>query len=70
MSLELTDTEIERIRIECKDEKTRFIEVFKKWQKNGNPSFTWNSLVNVLLSPSVNEKKLAEDISEKFCSTV
>jgi len=69
LNLELTYADIDRVRIDFNDEERRFMEVLNKWQKNGYPSFTWNTLVQVLLSPSVNEHQLAEKICDKFCRT-
>ena len=66
LNLELSYTDIDRIRIDFNDEERRFMEVLNKWQKNGNPSFTWNTLVQVLQSPTVNEHQLAEKIRDKF----
>ena len=66
LNLEVSPTDIERIRINYQHEEARFMEVLNKWQKLGNPSFTWNTLVQVLKSPTVQEFTLATTIEEKF----
>ena len=70
LNLEISLTDIERIRINCQDEEARFMEVLNKWQKRCNPSFTWNTLVQVLKSPTVKEFTLATTIEEKFIPLV
>ena len=70
LKLEISLTDIERIRINCQDEEARFMEVLNKWQKLCNPSFTWNTLVQVLKSPNVQEFTLATTIEEKFIPLV
>ena len=64
--LGICPTDIERIRIDCQDEESRFQEVLTKWQRLGQPPFTWNTLVQVLKSPTVQEFTLATVIEEQF----
>ena len=46
-----------------------FAEVFDHWQKNPTPQrpFCWDTVVQVLKSPAVNEPVLARNISQQFC---
>ena len=70
LNLEVSPTDIERIKINYQDEEARFMEVLNKWQKRCNPSFTWNTLAQVLKSPTVQEFTLANTIEEKFIPLV
>ena len=43
----------------------RFSEVISYWLKNSK-AVSWDSLITALESPSVNEKKLASELREKY----
>ena len=66
--LELTAVDLDRIKIDCRDEEIRFRGVLNIWKKHGYPPFTWNSIVDVLKSPLVEEHVLAERLATKHCS--
>ncbi len=66
LQLEISMADIERIKIDHNTEKERFGAIFDKWKRTAVPCFTWNTLVNILNSPSVQEHKLAEDIRNKY----
>ena len=70
LNLEVSPTDVERIRINCQDEEAHFMEVLNKWQKRCNPHFTWNTLVQVLKSPTVQEFTIATVIEEKLMPLV
>ena len=67
LSLEMPT--IHTIETEAQRNRDRFIEVFDYWQKNPTPHrpFCWDTVVEVLKSPAVNEPDLAEKISQDFC---
>ena len=46
-------------RHDCKE---CFNKVFSTWKRNGSPPYTWETVIDVLESPSVNEKELAQSI--------
>lgn len=67
VQLELTPTEIERIEIENpRDIYECFSQVFTRWSKSPKVRYCWSSIVTALSAPSVNEKRLACIISEKY----
>jgi len=66
--LGLTAVELERIGIEKLDEINRFTEVLYTWKKRGNPSITWNTVIDVLRSPLIQEQVLAKTLHSKYCS--
>ena len=68
VSLELTAVDLDRIQKDCSDEESRFMKVLTTWEKRGNPPFTWNTIVDVLKSPLVNENVLAKKLFSKYCS--
>ena len=68
VSLGLTAVDLDRIQKDCSEEKSRFIKVLTTWEKRGNPSFTWNTIVDVLRSRLVNENVLAKKLFSKYCS--
>ena len=39
-----------------------FIQVFSTWKRNSSPPYTWETVINVLESRSINERSLAEEI--------
>ena len=45
----------------------RFMSILDMWERSSSLPFTWNTLVNVLKSPSVNEKVLAKELERVFC---
>ena len=54
----------------CRDKHDsfdRFMSILDMWERSSCPPFTWNTLVNVLKSPSVNEKELAKQLEREFC---
>ncbi len=68
LQLEINPADIDRIKNDHSTEEECFRAIIYKWQKNTVPSFTWNSLVNVLKSPIVQELNLAASIKEKYIS--
>ena len=43
-----------------------YLEVFTLWKDEGEPPFTWDTILHVLMSPNVNLHTLAEHIIEKI----
>ena len=41
-----------------------FMSTFSYWEKKQSPPFTWDTVLEVLQSPSVGEKKMAEDLKQ------
>ena len=56
--------DIERKKSETED---RLREMLKQWLSSISPHPTWSGLVQALLSAPVGEKRLAEEIREKYC---
>ena len=67
-NLELSLTDLERTNIDCPDEKSRFEDVLAKWQKSENLPFTWNTIIEVLNGPLVQENVLARELMDKYIS--
>ena len=40
--------------------------VFTKWRRNHHPPYTWKTILNVLASNVVGQKRLADDITHKL----
>ena len=40
--------------------------VFTKWRRNHHPPYTWKTILNVLASNVVSQKRLANDIAQKL----
>ncbi len=47
----------------------RFSLVFSTWKNNGTPEYSWETMIEVLKSPSVKAIRLAQELNEKFTST-
>ena len=44
-----------------------FMSAFSYWEKAQSPPFTWETVIEVLQSPAMGEKKMAEDLKQ-HCS--
>ena len=55
---------IRRDKHECFEQ---FMAILDIWERSSSPPFTWNTLVSVLKSSSVNEKVLAKELEREFC---
>ena len=63
VQLEIEDAQLKSIRSSCEtDQQLCFMEVFDHWKGNGNPPYTWTTIINVLKTPSVCEEKVARDL--------
>ncbi|CAI8020195.1 hypothetical protein GBAR_LOCUS12076, partial [Geodia barretti] len=45
----------------------QFMAILDIWERSSSPPFTWNTLVSVLKSQSVNENALARELEREFC---
>lgn len=66
ISLEVSLTDVERINVDFQTEETRLVQIFDKWNRKLFPPFTWNTIVEVLKSPTVGELSLADKIQRKY----
>ena len=65
--LGLSHEDIKEIEINKRgDIRAQVMEVFSCWKKSGNP-YTWEFLIEALMSESVNEKRLANELQQCFC---
>ncbi|CAI8020168.1 hypothetical protein GBAR_LOCUS12066 [Geodia barretti] len=55
---------VRRDKRECFEQFTAILDI---WERSSSPPFTWNTLVSVLKSPSVNENALARELEREFC---
>ena len=51
------------------DHEQCFIKLFSSWKSKGSPPYTWETVVDVLESPGVNEKELAKSIRKQCCGS-
>ena len=47
-----------------KPDQDRFVQVFRSWERRGTPELSWRTVVNILESPLMNEKRLATRVRE------
>ena len=66
LKLQLSISDLEKIVVDNCDEDIRIIKVLEKWRRNGDPSFSWNTIRDVLISSLVQENVLAREIEEKY----
>ena len=66
LKLQLSINDLEKIIVDNDNEDTRFLKVLEKWSRNGDPSFSWNTIRDVLISSLVQENVLAREIEEKY----
>ena len=45
-------------------------QVLTTWKENGNPEFVWKTVLDVLVSEGIGEKKLADSIRDKLKSEI
>ena len=67
VQLELSRGEIRAIQKEEDDSFCRFMAVMDRWETSLSKPFTWATLVTALQSLSVNETRLAEELTREFC---
>ena len=58
---------LERTEAENRNQQYCFFDILNKWKKNASPPYTWATLIDALLQPSVNEKLLAQTLRDIFC---
>ena len=58
---------LEQTEAENRKQEQCFFKILNKWKKNASPPYTWATLIDALLKPSVNEKLLAQKLSKRFC---
>ena len=70
VQLDVLWSTIRTIEKERQGNLNRFAEVFDHWQRcpSCQRPFCWDTVVEVLRSPDINETELADKISQKFCS--
>ena len=44
-----------------------YAELFRLWKNNGDPSYTWATIIDALKAPLVGEAKLATELQEWLC---
>ena len=67
IQLELTEGQISAIEENQSKSYDRFMAVMGKWETSLCKPFTWATLVTALCSPSVNERRLANELERDFC---
>ena len=65
--LQISQTTIDFIATDKDNSKDCFVEVLERWRKECKRPYTWEEIVSVLKSPSVNEISLAQQLSSKYC---
>ena len=69
--LALRPPEIQRISTECGSNTHSCIRaVFNIWETSDSKPYTWKTIVEVLGSDLVNERKLAREIKQNFCMDI
>ena len=48
------------------DPITCFMSVFSSWEKAQSPPFTWETVIEILQSPVMGERKMAEDLKHNM----
>ena len=65
LELDIEQHQLNTIAQSCpQDAVHRFSKVFKLWQDQADPPFTWLTIVRVLRSPIVRENSLAQEIED------
>ena len=44
-----------------------YAEMFQVWKNNGDPPFTWGTIIDALKAPIVGEAQLATELQESLC---
>lgn len=50
------------------DAKECFLKVIMSWKRRGQPDYTWETVLDVLQSENLSEKRLAMDVRSKLMS--
>ena len=64
VQLDIDSSDLNSIRPSCQNDLQCFKKVFDLWRRNGNPPYTWATIINVLKAPSVGEEQVAKDVTE------
>ena len=67
VQLELSEGDIKSIQEDENKVSNRFNAVMERWKQSLTKPFTWETLINALRSPSVNEIGLANELNCEFC---
>ena len=66
-NLNIDDDVLDEIELKHSRDPTEcFMNVFRAWKKARSPPFTWATVIKVLQSPAVGEKKMAEDLKQHY----
>lgn len=61
---------IERFSRECRENaQDCFLKVFEQWHRQGNPPYSWYTIIKALESETVSERNLAQKLREKYSLT-
>jgi hypothetical protein len=67
VQLELSEGDIKSIQGDENKISDCFNAVMERWKQSLTKPFTWETLINALRSPSVNEIRLANELNCEFC---
>ena len=62
--LDIKSVDLNSIKSSCENNLQCFMDLFDLWRRNGNPPYTWATIINVLKAPSVGEEQVAKDVTE------
>ena len=70
LKLGFSNSELNAIKMECNSIQDCFCEIFQKWEERTSPPYTWETMIDVLESPLIKRKDLAEQLRRKFGLTL
>ena len=66
-SLNMEEDALDEVTLKLQHSPTEcFMSVFSSWKKERDPPFTWETVIDILQSPAVAEKNMAEDIKHNM----
>lgn len=66
INLGIEAAEIRRIYRNNHTELECFVAIMEAWHRRGTPPFTWETILEALELPSVDEQTLANDLRQKY----
>lgn len=68
IQLDISSHTLKSIQKEHREDKDRLVFMLEHWITNGK-EVTWESVINALISPSVERRSIAYKVKEKFISS-
>ena len=67
LQLDMELPELNTVEKQNKEASLCYAELFRLWKNNGDPPYTWDTIIDALKAPLVGEAQLATELQEWLC---